>query len=55
MLDVIVPGQAAEHHQGAKPQGQAVDVGACREDVREAQMLVAGLKQADALYGSRSL
>lgn len=44
VLDVIVPGQAAEHHQGAQPQGQAVGVGACRENMREAQMPVAGLK-----------
>lgn len=44
VLDVIVPGQAAEHHQGAQPQGQAVGVGACRENMREAQTLVTGLK-----------
>lgn len=43
MLDVIVPGQAAEHHHGSEPQGQAVGVGACRENMREAQILVAGL------------
>lgn len=50
MLNVVVPGQAAEHHQGSQPQGQAVRVAACRKTKKEPEILVAGQKGESGVF-----
>lgn len=35
MLDVVVPGQAAQHHQSPQPHWQAVCVAACRVQISQ--------------------